>query len=99
MATRTMGFDDYGLSNGEEKQVLEWLQKIHSTEERQVIYDLALDTKASIADDLVYSLVNGISYDKLCVVKNISYSKNDFYGYRRKLIFKIYKHVYKNAHE
>lgn len=96
MLTRDMGYKDYGLTQGQEKEVCEWLKRHHGTEERKIIYDMALDVKASIADDMVYSLVNGLSYDRLSVIKNISYSKNDFYAYRRKLVSQVYKHVYKN---
>lgn len=99
MLTREMGYKDYGVTDGQEKLVCEWLKRLHSTEERQVIYDLALDVKASIADDMVYSLVNGLSYDKLSIIKTINYSKVDFYAYRRKLVSKIYEHVYNKSNK
>lgn len=94
MKTRDMGYDDYGLLNGDEKQVSEWAKRLHSTTERQEIYNIALDVKACIADELVYSLMHGISYDNLFKISNITYSKNVFYGYRRQFISRLHQRFF-----
>lgn len=89
MRVREKGYNDYGLTNEEVKRVYRWCEGLHSTDDRAKLYSLALETKSYIADDLVYSLVKGLSYDDLAKISHIGCTKNDFYAYRRQLVSKI----------
>lgn len=89
MRVREKGYSDYGLTTEEVKRVYRWCEGLHSTDERERVYALALETKSYIADDLFFSLTQGLSYDDLIRAHHVGCTKNDFYAYRRLLVSKI----------
>ena len=92
MRVRDTSFETYGFAPGEEKDLIERAKRA-PYKEKQLLFVIANDVQPAIADDLYYSLVSGLSYDRLTGCKEIDYTKNDFYGYRRKCLA-IYRNVF-----
>lgn len=87
-----MTWKDYGMSKKEKKIVERFCTdpSAHSL----VIIKAAIDsTNKSIAKELYNSIVNKQSYAKQCARNYIPIGEKDFYGYRRKAIYKIYRLV------
>lgn len=53
---------------------------------RRELIDSAEIANKTIANDLFYSITEGLSYDDICKVKYLPYSKTDFYAYQRKCL-------------
>lgn len=53
---------------------------------RLVLHDAAYKANKYIAEDIVYSIVYGISYDEISKVHYIPIKRTDFYGYCRKCL-------------
>lgn len=85
MRTREKGFADYGFSPGEETKLKEWCRKPDFSEEF-LLLESARMANASIFNDIYFSIVRGVSYEKLDfkVFQNID--KGSFYGYQRKTL-------------
>lgn len=83
MRTRDMGYDDYLIQDGEEKALIEDCRKV---ENKQLLIKAAYEANMWLADDIIYSLFKGLSYDKICFIRDIPCKKVDFYGYRRKTL-------------
>lgn len=79
MRARNRTYKDYGFQHGEEKYV-KYLAREPNYEQRLLLYDAAYEADASIADDMVYSIVRGISYENLTEVHYIPINKGDFYS-------------------
>lgn len=87
MRTREMGYSDYGFDGKEEKRLKEYCRnKTFNDYDAFLLMQSAVAANPDLANDMYYSLVNGISYDKISVVKYIPISKSDFYGYQRKCL-------------
>ena len=82
MRTREKGFSDYQFAPGEEKEI-----KAACRSRDPTIFCLlaqsCFQANPDIADSLMYSLLKGLSYDKLICISNIPLNRNDFYAYRR----------------
>ena len=79
---------DRGYTIDEEK-VPEVLQMIRNggKDAREALLAAAYQTYEAIADDIVTSIIYGLSYDYMRIyVREIPIDKNSFYGYRRKTI-------------
>lgn len=85
MRTRNMKYDDYGFLPGEEKR-LKAFCKEPGFPEGFLLLESATKANSNISSDLFYSIVNGLSYDKLTNVKYIMISRPDFYGYQRRTL-------------
>lgn len=83
MRTRDRGYEDYGIRDGEERQLMELAR---STCHRKALRDAAYQANTGIAEDIIYSVVNGLSYDRLSQIRDIPAKKDDFYAYRRKAL-------------
>lgn len=85
MRTREKGYADYGFSPGEEKQLKEWCRKPDFSEEFLLLESAKMANK-NIFNDIYFSIVKGLSYEKMDekVYQNIG--KGDFYGYQRKTL-------------
>lgn len=91
MRTREYGYDDYGFAKGEEKLYKERCR--HRDEETyKMLHAAAWQANPDIAEEICFSLLRGLSYDRICVAYEIPYSAVDFYAYRRKALA-IYKEM------
>ena len=85
MRTREKGYEKYGFEPGEEKRLKEYC-KNEGFSDHDILLQSAISSNPQIAVDLFYSLINGISYDRLMTLKYIPIPKTDFYGYQRKCL-------------
>ena len=53
-----------------------------------MLCEAAISINAEIADDIVYSLVNGISYEKINTIKTIPINRVAFYKYQMATVAK-----------
>lgn len=86
MRTRDKGYDDYGLTK-ERVAELKALCKTKDAQIMQLLHLAAYAANPSLAEDLVYSLAEGASYEHLWYIRNVYIPKADFYGHRRKTIY------------
>lgn len=85
MRTREKGFSDYGFSPEEEKKLKEWCRQVDFSEEI-LLLESAKKANASIFNDVYFSIVKGLSYEKLDKKVYQCIEKNSFYGYQRKTL-------------
>ena len=85
MKRRYMGFDDYGFRPGEEKQLKEWCKKLDFSEEF-LLLESAKMANPNIYHDLYFSIVRGVSYEKMDEKVYQYIGKGDFYGHQRKTL-------------
>ena len=85
MRARLMKFDDYGFSPREDKRLREFC-RTPDFAECFLLIESAKRANADICNDLYYSLVEGVSYDKLDKAKSVPIPRPDFYGYQRKTL-------------
>lgn len=81
MRTREKGYSDYGISDAEVKELI---QKSRTAAGRSLMQKAAFQANPELAEDLIYSIVNDLSYDRICIIRDIPAKKDDFYAYRRK---------------
>lgn len=87
-----MTWKDYGMSKKEKKIVERFCTD--PDKDNQVIIKAAIySTNKSISRELYNSIVHKQSYAKQCARNYIPIGEKDFYGYRRKAIYKIYRLV------
>lgn len=82
MRTREKTYKEYGFEQEEGKRLREYCKK-EGFCDHDTLLNAAIYSNPSIAGDLFYSLLNGLSYDNLTKIKYIPYSRADFYGYQR----------------
>ena len=82
MRIRETGYKDYGFDLGEERGLKSYCRSPDFTDHDTLI-QAAISANPSIAADLYYSLVRGLSFDRLNDVRYIPIPKVDFYGYQR----------------
>ena len=82
MRKREMSYQEYGFSPGEETDLKHYCRSPDFTDHDTLI-QAAISANPSIAADLYYSLVKGLSFDRLNDVRYIPISKVDFYAYQR----------------
>lgn len=85
MRTRLAGYSEYGFRPGEEKQLMDFC-KCPDFSEDFLLLECAKKSNAVIGADLYFSIIKGLSWEKLDVRTMQQYNKNDFYGYRRKTL-------------
>lgn len=85
MKTRLTGYRDYGFDEGEEKELKKYC-KSQNFDNHRNLWEAAVDANKSIAIDLFYSILSGLSYEDLIKIKCIPLPKADFYGYQRKCL-------------
>lgn len=96
MKTREKKCDDYGFDatagyggfdNEEQKKLKAFCQgKDYGLYEMRLLAEAAVSANQDLSNDIYYSLVSGLSYDKLMSIKYIPISKSDFYAYQRKCL-------------
>lgn len=85
MRTREKGFSDYGFAPGESDELKAWCQKSDFSEEFLLLESAKMANK-DIFNDIYFSIVKGLSYEKMDekIYQNIG--KGDFYGHQRKTL-------------
>ena len=82
MRLRDKTYRDYGFRHGEEKYIKQ-LAMQPGYEQRLLLYDSAYEANNALADDVIYSIISGVSYDEIIKIKYIPATRADFYGYCR----------------
>lgn len=90
MREREKTYADYGITDIEKNELKNLCRKADKETYIQLV-NAALEADKTIADDIVFSLVNGMSYEKLGVIKNIPCSRNTFYAVQIKTIYNFKK--------
>lgn len=85
MRTRNKSYSDYGFGPGEEKELIKYCRSENFTQGGMLL-KCALMARQYLAVDIYDSIVNGTSYDKLMMTKDLYVRKEDFYAYRRKCL-------------
>lgn len=69
----------YRLSQHSEDESIKRLARELNYEQRLLLYDSAYEVDAAIANDIIYAIVHGVSYDDIRKIRCIPISRNDFY--------------------
>ncbi|MDO4943128.1 MAG: hypothetical protein Q4E73_09890 [Lachnospiraceae bacterium] len=85
MKTREKGYSDYGFAPGEEKMLKAYCRQ-PDFKENILLLECAMQSNAAICSDLYYSIVKGLSWERLGKRTTQLYGKCDFYGYQRKTL-------------
>lgn len=86
MRTRTKWIADYGISGEEAKQLYD-MCKNPDKQLTEMLVEITHEVNEGIANNLLISLISGLSYDKMETHVGLLYCrKEDFYGYKRKCI-------------
>lgn len=83
MRTRNKGYMDYGLTDSDAKRLKVLAKK---QENERLVHECAEQANKQLAAELYYSLVKGVSYEKLDSINRIDIDKGSFYGYQRKTL-------------
>lgn len=87
MRSRYMGYSDYGLTADEVRSIKELCDNIEcGSEEDVLLRSCCHEVNPNIENALYISLKKGISYDEMSKRDYIPIYKNDFYGYRRRVM-------------
>ena len=90
MRTREMYYKHYGISDTEIKELRTKCIKA-SDDDKIMILQCCIEANGVLADDLYFSITQGLGYDTLSRAKGIYIPKGDFYGYQRKALSLIYE--------
>lgn len=83
---------NYGIGKEEAESLRKYCQSA-TIEEQQILFQYSYQSNKQIYPDIFYSLVNGLSYDKLMKARYIPMNRNDFYGYQRKCLMMFREHL------
>ena len=83
--TRNKSYADYGFLPEDVKK-WESICRKPDIDTRRMLRDAAYDANPEIAEDLIFSLANGLSYERMEVIKVMGINLVDFYAYRRKTL-------------
>ena len=81
---------DFGISIEQYKSICQRIQN-GEIKEHDSLNAAAVEANPSIAEYLVKSIEESLSYEKMSAGNYIPINKNDFYAYRRKCISIFYK--------
>lgn len=84
MSVRDMSYPDYDIDETRLKDI--FISIKNNPESQKVFLECCMEAKPEIANDLYYSIVGGVSYDDMKMIKCVPIPKVDYYGYRRKAI-------------
>lgn len=85
MRIRNKSYSDYGFGPGEEKELLRYCRS-SDFNQGGMLLKCALMARPYLAADIYDSIVNGVSYDRIVMHKELYVRKEDFYAYRRKCL-------------
>lgn len=95
MRTRKARLSDYGLIE-ETKNCILWFCTTANKEQQEFIKDALKNLETEEWENIYFSLVSGLSYEKVCGQRTVLLSKNDFYRYRIKAIYLISEKLAEN---
>lgn len=75
--------ENYGISKEEADSLRKYCQKANIDDQMKLL-QYSFDSNPDISSDIYYSLVNGLSYDKMMKARYIPINRYDFYAYQRK---------------
>ena len=81
MRRREMSYEDYGMTDEEAKDVIKFCREANE-DEKELIKNALSELDPYISSYIFFSLVYGLSYEKLCERNIICRAKNDFYSDR-----------------
>lgn len=76
---------DYGFRPGE-INYLKSIARENDYAKRLTLHAAAYEANKYVSEDIVYSIVNGLSYETITRAHYIPINKNDFYAYCRKCL-------------
>lgn len=85
MRTRNTYYNDYGFSQEEVKALKEWC-KAPDFKEFVLLLECARKANVAIFNDIYFSIVKGLSFEKMDKKTYQYMGKADFYGYQRKTL-------------
>lgn len=85
MRTREKGYADYDFLPGEEREIKERCRKT-DFKTYTMVHLATHKANPAIAEALAFSLIYGLSFEKIDNIHAIPYAKREFYGYRRKAL-------------
>lgn len=88
MRKREMGYSEYGFEPGEERELKEYCRSFDFSD-HDTLLQAAVSANPSIAADLYYSLVRGLSFERINDIKYMPIPKVDFYAYQRACLAKF----------
>lgn len=88
MRTREAKLSNYGLTEKEKKVIL-WFCSTANEAQREFIKDILRNLETEEWEIIYLSLVEGLSYEKVCGKNETLLSKTDFYRYRIKAVYLI----------
>ena len=87
MRLRDMTYKDYGIQPEEVTRLRRACRS--RAESFKALCEAAIIINAEIADDIVYSLVNCLSYERISNIKTIPINRVDFYKYQMATVAKF----------
>lgn len=88
--TKRTYYNDYDVSVERVNQIKHYCR---TTEDHSLIWQAARESNPYLADELVESVVEGKSYDKIYKKAWIAIEHESFYGYQRKMIYILYVYL------
>lgn len=82
MRKREMSYQDYGIDKDEEKRLKKYCRSPDFME-HDTLLQASISSNPAIASDIYYSLVKGVSFERINNIEYIPIPKVDFYGYQR----------------
>lgn len=92
MKTRNKSYIDYGISKQKANELKKRCQTLNARE-RDILMECCKCANQGIAYEMMYSLIYGVSYDKLIACVYIPALREDFYAYRRKALSLFNEHL------
>lgn len=92
MRIRDAAWKHYGITK-RERNIVEKFCTNPCERDKEIILNVAKSVNPIIAKEIYNSLVLGQSYTKQTARKYIPLGEKDFYGYRRKVVYELYKTI------
>lgn len=94
MRTRNKKYSDYGMSMEEVKNAYDWLNNCSASDKEHVHNMVSEQLPPAVAEYVYLALTEHRGYWNL-YGKGLDYSKNDFYGYKRKGLYLVNEKIIK----
>lgn len=89
MKTRYKKYSDYGMTKADVISTYEWLNAC-TDDDKQMVRVIVADLPPAVAEYVYLALTERMGYASLCCL-GLDYGKSDFYGYKRKGLFLVYR--------
>ena len=90
MRTRYKKYEDYGLNTKDVERTYKWLNRLTEDQKAAVEKVVTAAVPEQISRYVFLALTEHKGYDSLRKM-GLDYAKNDFYGYKRKGLYEIFK--------